>query len=63
MLKVKKTVCRTVKTKVRQSFVESRYVVPPFSVKVSESRTGQDASILKLAPGLKSKGESQLIGG
>ena len=26
--------------------VESRYVVPPFSVKVSESRTGRGASIL-----------------
>jgi hypothetical protein len=42
--------------------VESRYVVPPCSMKVSGSRTGQEASILKLAPGLLSKGEGQLIG-
>jgi len=34
---------------------------PPLLVKVSQSRTGQDASILELAPGLLSKGEGQLI--
>ncbi len=43
-------------TYVRNHNVESRYVVPPFSVKVSGSRTGQDASILKLAPRLMRKG-------
>jgi hypothetical protein len=43
--------------------VESRYVVPPFSVKVSESRTGQDACVLKLAPGLMSKWQGKLIHG
>jgi hypothetical protein len=36
--------------------VESRYVVPPFSVKVSENRTGQETCILKLSPRLVSKG-------
>ncbi len=36
---------------------------PPLSVKVSECRTGQDASILKLAPRFMSKGEGQLIDG
>src|SRR5947208_3312319 len=44
-----------------QEFVESRYVVPPFSVKVSKSRTGQDACILKLATRFMSKRQGKLI--
>ena len=47
----------------RPNGVKSRYVVPPFSVKVSESRTGQDACQLKLAPRLVSKRWGKLIDG
>jgi hypothetical protein len=43
--------------------VESRYVVPPFSEKVSESRAGQAVGILKLAPRLMSKRQGKLIQG
>ena len=46
-----------------QSSVESQYVVPLFSMKVSGSRTGQDACILKLAPRLMSKRQGKLIDG
>ena len=48
---------------VGQFIVESQYVVPPFSVKVSVCRTGQDACILKLAPRLMSKRQRKLIHG
>lgn len=43
-----------------EASVESQYVVPPFSLNVSESRTGQGACVCTLAPRFKGKRERQL---
>lgn len=51
------------RSRIEVSAVESRYVVPPCSEKVSKSRTGQGASILQLTPRLMRKEQGELIDG